>query len=107
MKYLPILWLLSLTGCLATSADLRDVADTIDAMESGYFTRDEAVREIDDKAAELEARTIRIPTSPADALVTILGVGGAAIGTAAGAKRWTNGERDGRRRQGTDVKPGA
>lgn len=89
---------LTLTGC-ATTADLREVAATIEAANAGYITHAEAAAKIDAKADEIESRTIQIPTTPGEAIMALLGAGGSIMGTMYGAKRLTNRERDARRKE--------
>lgn len=81
----------TLTSCVATTADLRQIADEIDAYQAGQITEEELSDAIDGKANEIEERIKRlpsqIPTSPIGWLQLLAGLGLTAAGTGVGVNQ--------------------
>jgi hypothetical protein len=91
-KLLPIL-LLALSSCL-TTADLREVTNTIDKMSREVITREQAKDEINAVADAVEERTAAaieaatdIPTDPTEMILWIVGLMAAGKGTQLAAKK--------------------
>lgn len=88
---------LTLTGCLATSNDLYDLADEFRAREVGMITDTELAEALELKGDELVARAKAaagsIPTSPAGWLGLLGTIGASAAAAGAGVNRHRNAKR--------------
>lgn len=95
MKLLLLLPFLAVScGIIPTTADLRDIADELDAYQMGYQTQEETVLALDAKVDEIGDRKTPIPTSLPE-LIMLLGtaaVGGGGANLYRNRKRVAKGE---------------
>lgn len=83
MKYLFVIVLLLLSGCLATSGDLRTIADKVEQWEQGAITDAELKEALEGQADAIEARTgerlQNIPSDPVELMLWLAGILGASV----------------------------
>ena len=91
------LCILLCSSCLATSADLYDMADRFEAREQGLISDQELADALDAKGDEIVERgrgfANSIPTTPGEWLGLLAGLGAAGAATGAGVNRQRNAAR--------------